>query len=257
MVISKEEFQKYNNDIGRAFIQLQTRIKGLLQRANCDDLKNACIAQMHNPGGAEISKELIGKISQAESSDTLFNLLVCSPYWSWLDIRILEVMVTASEIEQAHQLLKNYKTVFFCKRLVDLVSSAPSKKVNEEYYTKVVTKMEKDSNIITISDLLIFQSQLEGVIMDSKKGICILDCLKEGCVEIHWYIPTICVDRVYWTARAKCYQFNDFHLQYLIIGHHPVIQKLIGEFEDISVLSPLLKFGMYIEMEQYNYFGIV
>ena len=33
MVISKEEFQSYNNDVGRAFLELQTKMKKLLKGA--------------------------------------------------------------------------------------------------------------------------------------------------------------------------------------------------------------------------------
>ena len=230
MVITKEEFQKYSNDVGKAFIVLQTRMKALLKSANCGDLKNACVAQMHNPSGVELSQELIDKILATESSDKFYDLLVRSPYWSWFDIRILEMIVIASENSQALELLNNYKSAIFSKQLIDLLPNIPSKKVKEEYYAKVITKIEKDPNDITVADLFTFQSQLERVIMGIKQGVCVLDHLKDGCVEVHWYIPRSCVARAYWTARANQYQFDDLQLQYLIIGHYPEIQKSLPEF---------------------------
>ena len=253
MIISEEEFQKYNNDVGNAFIALQTKMKALLKNANCGNLKNACITQMQNPNAVELSQKLNEEISSAKNSDELFDLLVRSPYWSWYDTRIMEAMVTASENVQARELLKNYKTVVFSKRVVDLLPNVPSKKVKEEYYAKVITKIEKDSNEITVADLLIFQSQLEGVIMGIKKGICILDHLKDGCVEIHWYIPTNCVNEAYQTARAKFCQFNEFHLQYITIGHYPVIQNLLPGFDGKLVSSPSDNVGMYIHSFMYVY----
>ena len=223
MVISEEEFKRYD-DVGKAFIALQTRIIALLKSTDCGDLRRACIAQMQNPGGAELSQELVDKMETTESSDKLCDLLVRTPYWSWIDIRILEVMVIASNNSQALQLLKNYKTVFFSKRLIDLLPDAPSKEVKEKYFAKVITKISKDPNEITVSDLLKFQSKLEVVIMDIKKGSCILEHLEEGCVEVHWYIPTNCVRGAYQNARLKCYYFNELNIQYLKIGTYPVIQ---------------------------------
>ena len=223
-LISKEEFESYQNDVGSAFIALQAKMRALLKDANCDDLRNACITQQHNPRGAELSRELKDKIFAIERSDKLFDLLVDSPYWSWIDIRILEAMVTASHNPQARELLGNYKAVVFSKRLLDLLPNVPSKEVKEKYYEKVVAKM-KGHDEVTVANLLEFQSYLEAVIMVIKKGTCILKHLKKGCVEGHWYIPTSCVDKAYKNARAKHHQFSECHLQLqsLKIGHNPTI----------------------------------
>ena len=242
LVISKEEFDGYH-DVGKAFVALQTNMRRLLEKSNYGDLRRACITQMHNPGGAELSETMVGQISARKSIDELFDLLVCSPYWSWIDIRILEVMVVASNSSQAVQLLKNYKDVVFSKKLIDLLPNAPSKKVKEEYYSKVVTKVNQDHNEMTVADLLKFQSQLEAVIMDIKKGICILEHLEKGCIEIQWYIPTSCVDGAYQSARVKCDQFNDLHLQYLKIGCYPVIHDPLVSPDLVSAPSPPVNVG--------------
>ena len=132
-------------------------------------------------------------------------------------------MVVASGNRHAIQLLENYKGVVFSKKLIDLLPNVPSKKVKEEYYAKVVSKVEKDSDTMTVGDLLKFKYQLEVVILDIQEGFCKLEHLETGCIELHWYIPTSCVDGAYQSARVNCDQFNDLHLQYLRIGHYPVI----------------------------------
>ena len=43
LVIFKEEFQRYGNDVGNAFLQLQTRMILLLKNANFGHLISACI----------------------------------------------------------------------------------------------------------------------------------------------------------------------------------------------------------------------
>ena len=222
---------------------MQTKIKKLLKKADYDDIKDACITQMHNPGGAELSQTLIKQILAEEDINGLFHLLVCSDYWSWLDIRMLEAMVVASENSQAVELLNNYKAAVFSKKLIDLLPNVPSKEAKEEYYSKVVTKLKLDHNEMTVADLLKFQSQLEVVIMDIKRGICILEHLEKGCVEVHWYIPTTCVDGAYQTARVRCNQFKDLNLLYIKIGHYPVIHDPLASPDVVSAPSPPVNVG--------------
>ena len=183
LVITKEEFESYN-DVGKAFIALQTKLKALFKRADYGDLRRACIAQMRNPGGAKLSPKLVKQISARQNIDDLFDLLVCCPYWSWIDIRMLEAMVIASDSSQADELLSNYKAVVLSKKLIDLLPNVFSKEVEEDY-TKLVTKIKKDPNEMTVGDLLVLQSRLEVEIMDIKKGISVLEHWEKGCIEIH------------------------------------------------------------------------
>ena len=230
IVISKGDFQAYNNDVGTAFIVLQTNMRPLLKCANCADLRNACIIQKKTPYGPKLSEELLQTISTTESSDKLFDLLVESDYWSWIEIRVLEAMVTASQNPDAHELLENYKAVIFSKRLLDVLPKMPCKEVKEKYYDKVVAKIQKGSSDILVSDLLDFQPHLEDVIMDITKGNLILKHVKKGCMEVYWYFPTSCVDRAYKNAaRVKHCQFSKFHLQSLKIGHNPLIYYQLNQ----------------------------
>lgn len=243
LVISKEEFESYG-DVGKAFIKLQTKLCIILKNENFPAVRRACITQMHNPGGAELSEKLINQISSKQNIDDLFDELVQSPYWSWIDIRILEVMVIASENSLAAEILSNYKAVVFSKKIIDLLPNVPSKKVKEEYYSKMLAKVNQDHNEMTVADLLKFQSQLEAVILDIKKGICILEHLENGCIEVHWYIPNDYVDGAYQTARVKSYCFNHLHLQCLKIGHYPVIYDPLANSKVVtSAPSPSVYVG--------------
>ena len=123
----------------------------------------------------------------------------------------------------AKVLLDNYKAVIFSKRLIDVLPNLPNKAVKEECYAIIVAKIEKNFHKMTVADLLEFQLQFEEVIMDIKNGVCILDHVVKGCVEVHWYIPISCVDRAYQNAKAKSSQFDDLHLQYVRTGNYPLI----------------------------------
>ena len=247
MIISKEEFQNYNN-VGKAFIVLQTKMKALFKKADFFDLRRACIAQIHNPDGAELTPDLVDKISVTQNIDNLLDVLVRSPYWSWIDIRVLEMMVAASGISLADKLLDNYKAAVFSKRLIELLPNVFGKDLGGKLCTKVVTKIQKNPKEMTVADLLELQSKLEIEIMNIKKGTCILEHLEKGCVEIHWYIPTSCVDGAYQSAKVKCYHFYDLHLQYLKIGHYPLIHDPLTLQDDVSAPSPPVNVGKLCNM---------
>ena len=221
-MISTEEFAEFD-DVGEAFIALQTNLTYMLMKPHFPSLRRACIVQQKTPRGVKLSKQLETEIQCAQNIDMLLDTLVVSPYWSWIDVRMLQAIVRASNIPQALQILKNYKSAVFSRKLIDLLPNIPSKEIKELYYTKIVTKLEKDASNMTIADLLEFQTELETVIMDVGKGTCVLDNIKPGCIEVHWYIPTHCVDSAYQSASTRCHMFNEIHLLWLQIAHYPVI----------------------------------
>ena len=209
--------------VSEAFVFLTSQLKLLLAKTDFSNIQRSCIEQMNTPSGAQLSPELIAKVKSCDNVTKLFEVLADSVYWSWIDVRLLKVMAAASGLVEAIQLLSNYKRTVFSKKLIDLIPNAPSKEIKEKYYTKIVAKLNKDPKEMTVGDLIEFQSQLETVLLDIKKGVCILEYLDKGCIEAHWYIPTNCVDRAYQTAKANCYRYNDLHLQYLKIGNYPMI----------------------------------
>ena len=221
-----------------AFIKLQTKLTKLLTQADISSIRRGCIAQQRTPGGVHLSEQLKANIASTQNIGVLLDALVDSPYWSWIDIRLLQAIVAASDIPQALQLLENYKSGVFSRKLVDLLPNMPSKEVKEEFFTEIVTKLGKDANTMTVSDLLQFRLQLETVIMDIGKGACVLEHIKKGCIEVHWYIPTHCVDNAYQSASTRCYMFNEIHLLWLKITHYPVIHDPLTTPVDMTTQPP-------------------
>ena len=197
----------------------------LLRRADFSIVRRACIEQINTPDGAQLTQKIVDDIKASKNIDMLFDTLAESPYWSWIDIRLLEAMAASSDIEQADMLLESYKQAIFTKKLKDLLPNAPSKEVKDAYYIKVVSKLNKDPNEVTVQDLLDFRQLLESVIMDIKKGICTLEHLEGGCIEVYWYIPTCCVDHAYQSALQNCDKFKSIGLQYLQIGNYSIIYE--------------------------------
>ena len=173
----------------------------------------------------------------------MLDVLTCSPYWSWIDVRLMQAMVIATQSKEALEILQCYKRAIFSKKLIDLLPNIPSKEIKQIYFSKIVTKLNRDPTNMTVADLLKFQSEMETVIMDISNGTCVLEHIEKGCVEVHWYIPTSCVDGAYQSARVRCYQFNDLHLQYLKIGHYPMIHDPLALSDVVSAPSPPVNVG--------------
>ena len=181
-------------------------------------IRRACIEQINTPNGAQLALDMKKRVQKAESLNVLLDTLADSPYWSWIDLRLLKAIVVASDSRTSKNLITSYEKQVFSKKLSEVIPSIPSKKHNDKCYTKIVTKFNKDLEEITIFDLLEQKSKLETVIMDLKSGTCSLAHIAKGCIEIHWYIPTDYTDHVYRAASLKCQEYDALRLLFIQIG---------------------------------------
>ena len=167
--------------------------------------------------------DVVQKIQTADNLDALLDILTATEYWSWIDLRLLETLVVASGSTAAQDIVNKYKATVYSKKLIDILPNAPSKQIRDAYFTKIVSKVGKNSDEITVADLIEFRSKLESVIMDINNGTCVLEHIADGCIEIHWFIPTHYIDHVYEAACLKQHKFHELHLLYLQIGNKPVL----------------------------------
>ena len=108
---------------------LTSQLKLLLAKTDFSNIKRSCIEQISTPSGAQLPPKLVVKVKSCEKIEMLFEVLAESPYWSWIDVRLLKVMAAASGLVEAIQLLSNYKKTIFSKQLFDILPNAPSKTV--------------------------------------------------------------------------------------------------------------------------------
>ena len=208
------------SDVIEAFVVLTAKLVELLEKADFDKICLACM------GNECLVTEICDRkaIISTESVKDLFKFLaVNTPYWSWADIRILDMMVTASGIQPAVKLINDYKKSVYGKKLKDVLPDMLNVKLKEEYYTKIVSKLEKNPDEITVADLLKFRSDLEKVILDIRKGVLVLENVEKGCIEVHWYIPNHYGDTAYNNASKHCDKFHSFNLLNLKIGSYAVL----------------------------------
>ena len=208
------------DDVKKAFIKLTSTVAKLLQNnhADFDIVRRSCVS------AADLKAETITAIMSSKNFKELFNLLAFeTPYWSWVDIRLLDAMVTASGIQATVKLIDNYTEIIYGKKLKDVLPNILNKKLKEDYYTRIVSKIDMNPDDITVAVLLNYRSDLEKVIMDITKGRLVLENVKDGCIEVYWYIPTSYVNTAYKNASKICHKFHQFRLLQLKIGNNKTL----------------------------------
>ena len=182
--------------------------------------------QRKTPGGVQFPDDLHQSIKAAKELDTLLDILADSDYWSWVDLRLLDTLIVSSGIKEAKILMQKYKDAIFPKKLSEILDKLPlpqPKEHREAYTTKVGTKIQKEPDDVTVGDLPHYCNILETVIMDINNGSCVLEHVDQGCLEIHWFIPTHCRLHAYKSALNNRHKFCEIHLQYLEIEPYPPI----------------------------------
>ena len=242
------------NDIPGAFAILAAEVSKLLRKAEFPLLRRAILQHKSVPKGVQLPDDLNKEIRDAKDLDTLLDALAGTKYWSWIDLRLMEALIKSSRIREAADLISRYKEIVFSKKLSDVLDKMfiPQKKKHKDAYTsKVAGKLEKNADEITIGDVSEFQIQLEAVIMDINMGSCALEHLKDGCLEIHWLIPTHCRFHAYKSALNNRHKFCDIHLQYLDIEPYlPIYDPFTIQ---PAVLSNLLHLSKPIACKLYIY----
>ena len=225
-VTSAINFSDCGDNISAAFTLLTTKIHKLLKSADFDALKTAVLQQRNTPKGVQLPDNLAKSITSAQNLGALLNLLVTFKHWNWADLRLLETLVISSDIHAAKVIIDQYKHSIFPIKLSEVLDklSLPQNEEHRDAYTaKVASKIRKEPDNVTVGDLSYYCNILETVIMDINNCSCVLEHLDQGCLEIHWLIPTHCRFHAYKSALNNRHKFCDIHLQYLEIKPYPPI----------------------------------
>ena len=220
-----QDFSVFKNNIAKAFVRLISVITELLEKlkSKFPIMRRACISQIRTPEGAKLPPIVVEQINATTNLDELLKVLEVSPYWSWIDLRLLEALVTASGSAAAEKTIANYKAVIFSKKLNEVLPYIPRKEIRDEYFSKIVSKLNKDADDVTVADLLSYQSALEKVIMGIGDGTCALEHFEYGCIMIYLYIPNCHAEHAYHAASSQLHKFCDLDLNYLQIGSYSKI----------------------------------
>lgn len=214
----KIDFSSLNHQ--QAFIKLMNAMRTFFNMVEYSVLQQACIMYIKGPDGLQYSDEaqFISKVENSNQLKDLLLVLVGSDYWSWLDTRLLEAMVHATDINEAKLMLESYDDHISALRLNEVFHDVPVCLLSPSHYDTVVKKFDKHENELTVGDIKKHQFHLEKL---SKTADVKLWKIKTGCLEFVWLIPKWCTKQAYEFALANPYKFDALML--LKIGSFPAI----------------------------------
>ena len=162
----------------------------LKNKSDFIDLKIKCLHNVNVTGGIKLPKETMKEIKMAKDFDDLFVILCCTPYWNWMNIRMLEKMV--GDCPPAKELIDQYKRKVYSRKLKDLLLDIPKLKIPRDVYTIVKEKWKRDFNDVTIENVVEHWNEIEEKF--NVEEAMLLDSITESCVEICWLLPNDLVE---------------------------------------------------------------
>ena len=214
---------KFTNceDVDECFSHFTAAMFEILSKAKFTSLRRACLENSNRLGGVTLSKDLKSSIALAHNLDCLFDVLCDSPYWNWMNIKMLTKMAHASHLDAATDLVKQYREEVYSRKLIDVLPQLPNLKISDSDYTKVKEKWKKDLNDITIKDLTKHWAEIEKI-FDVEEPTVLLDKVINGSITIYWLIPTELVERVCQSISNQITLMLNCDILYFDIGGHMI-----------------------------------
>ncbi|XP_065918530.1 uncharacterized protein [Dysidea avara] len=191
-----------NENIQTAFTRLSAAVTTGITNANFSTLQRAAFETARSPYMALKSHDIIPILKGAQSFDNLCTSLADSPYWNFLDTRILEAMAAASMIPAAQESIENFKKTFFGMTLSEAAPYFPVRVRPKLDHTIMREVLHKDPNQMTIGDLHKHRFFIEMEIT-KKPDSCTISWIVIGSVIIEWQIHVDLVYQVYSASKSK------------------------------------------------------
>ena len=215
----KIDFTKCNVVI--AFTELMARLQDNTPECRLPIIKTCCIA---------VTGEKFGEhIKQADNMESFFMLLSQNYiYCNWLNILLVEVIISALRNSKLKSLIGRYKEAIHSKTLGEIWEYIPQENVNNKYYSEVTQTFASENPYdVTVQELIDFSKQLAYNIAPLVKVIA-------NCLTIISLVPT---DKIYQIFLSMIIVPQESRQEdFLQIGtwlvHYPqsVLQKLRIEF---------------------------
>ena len=183
-----------DDDVDSAFSKLSAFVTDAIKHVNFDLLRRAAIERARSPKMVQKSGETVPIIKAADSFQNLCTLLADTPYWNFLDIRILEAMATASMIPMAEKTIENFKKVFYSLPLSKVAPYFPIHTQPRSNHTLIKEDLQVDPDQITIGELHKHRFYLETELFQTGADSLTFYKIVIGSVVIFWQIH---VDNIY------------------------------------------------------------
>ena len=122
----------------------------ILSSADFPSMRRACLENSNKLGGVMLPCDLKSDIAGTQNLDDQFDVLCDTPYWNWMNIKMLGKMARASHLPAATKLIRQYKKEIYSRKLIEVLQQIPSFSLSSSYYTKAKEKCNKNLNEITV-----------------------------------------------------------------------------------------------------------
>ena len=230
---------------------MTSEVESILELKKFSKLRRACIQRI-NSLGSNLPKSLIPKIQQTHDLDQMLDALAQSPYWNWFDTRLLQALVSASGSAEAEEWLESFKATFYAEKVTKVIPYVSIKPFKES--TNLVEKFDKDPKDLTISELLQHKFKLEYEVLDIDEGDLVLSCIKTGCVELTWQIPSELVYRAYTSMKRKHDELSSLAVKSLICeeGDEYAGVPILWRGQEIGEVGPIEPLPEHVRQEPYS-----
>ena len=187
--------------VDSTFSTLTGKISDALKKENNFNIIHKKCLQ--NIGNLSLSENILNELKNAKDFDELFNVLFCCKlYWNWIDIRMLEKVTI--DCPATIQLLNQYKTEVFSKKVKDVISEISNLEIPKDKYTEVKAIWGNNFYNLTIGGIVKHWNKVEKLL--NIKETMLLKSIQDGCVEICWLLPNQLVE-------CAVYSTNNDHPQ--------------------------------------------
>ena len=219
MTFSPEE------DIDLAFSRLSASVKSTIKDVNFSTLQTAAIERAKSPKMIQKSSEIVPTIKAATSFQDLCALLADTPYWNFLNIRMMEAMAAASLIPAAQQSVENFKRTFFGMTLAEVAPYFPIIPLKSAY-TVMTVQLDKDPSKMTIFELHKHRFYLETKLLQTGPDIITICRIVIGSVTITWQIHADHVYKAYCSLKKKQSQLPPQGIMALLVHEAEEYERL-------------------------------
>ena len=229
-----------DEDIDSAFSRLSASVKMTIEDTNFYRLKTAAIERAKSPKMIQKSNELVPIIDGAKSFQSLCTVLAKSPYWNFLDIRMMEAMAAASLIPAAQQSVENFKRTFFGMTLAQAAPYFPIVPMKPAH-TAITEQLAKDPSKMTIFELHKHRFYLETKLLQTGPDTCTICRIVIGSVMITWQIHVDHVYKAYCSLKKKHSQLLPQGIVTLSINETEVYEGLpvLWHGQEVKQVGPI------------------
>ena len=188
-------------------------------------LRGACLENVNILGGVTLPEDLKNNIKATMDLSKLFDVLRDSPYWNWMNIKMLTKMASASLLPAASKLIQQYKNKIYSRKLIDILPQIPKLKIPDNYYAIAKEKWDKNLEDVLVKDLVKKWSDIEEI-FDVKEPTVLLDHITTGCIEVYWLIPMDLVEHICQSIKTKISMLHEYNILYFEIEGHLIKSQL-------------------------------